>query len=244
MLSNIPHQDRLRHRCRNVRCHMELAKPTDNRRRAFCCEHCFEVHFRNWCLVCEFQLPPGPSNWKVCRRTKCRAELRKFPQAYRWSKSVERPQRSADKTGTKIGSESGRGWRIVAGPALTMTSFRLATFPLDPELVARLDRAHANYVENRKKVKRAAARRASIKPKTWPIEIIGRRQVPAEPKIDLSTPTAAAWAIPSRCTLTGSGTDMPTIPDFLNRVPAAPRPAAPDEADPIPGDRPRILKVA
>ena len=255
MTSNIPSQDRLRHRCRNIRCHMKLAAPTDSRRRAFCCEHCCEIFYLNRCRVCEATLPPGPSNRVVCRRSECRAELRKFPQTYQWSKSVERPPRSADKTGLKIGSESGRGWRIVAGPALTATAFQLATIPIDPELAARLDRAHAGYVENRKKAKRAAARRASIKRKTRPVEIIGRRQVPAEPKIDLSTPTPTAWAIPSRWTPTGADADVPPtgadadvppIPDFLNRLPVTSTRPVTDEggADLAPETGPELQRVA
>jgi hypothetical protein len=199
---------------------MKLAAPTDNRRRAFCCEHCFDTYYRNRCRVCEATLPSGPSNRLVCRRPECRAELRKFPQTYQWSKSVERPRRSADKTALKIGSEAGRGWRIVAGPELSPTSFRLATIPLDLELQARLDRTHAGFVERREKAKRAAARKVLIKRRTWPIEIIGKRQVPDHPHIDLSPTPALEWAAPSRWGPTGFGFNTPGIPEFLRRLPA------------------------
>ena len=115
----------------------------------------------------------------------------------------------------------------------------------DPELVARLDRVHAGHVENRKKAQRWAARLAVIKKRTWPVEIIGKRQVPATPAINLSPlPTPTDWAAPSRWKPTGTGTDVPPIPDFLDRVPAAPRPAATNEADPTPGTGSAFRQVA
>jgi hypothetical protein len=60
-----------------------LGQPTDNRGRAFCCVGCRAGYFKNRCAVCEAKLLIGPSNREVCRRSECRAELRKFPERYR-----------------------------------------------------------------------------------------------------------------------------------------------------------------
>jgi hypothetical protein len=84
-------QSHLRHRCRNPKCGLKLKTPVENPRDAFCCKGCFVGFYRKRCLVCEDKLPPGPENREICRRSKCRAEVRKFPHLYRRSKYGERP---------------------------------------------------------------------------------------------------------------------------------------------------------
>src|SRR5262245_48160906 len=158
-----PLQVSVRYRCRNPRCGGKLPEPTDNRRGAFCCAGCHEHYFRNRCVVCEAKLPPGPSNRQICRRAQCRAEWRKFPQTYQWSKSGERPQTSAHSTGLKIGTKPGRGFRQVAGPALSETSLRLASLPLDPQTAARVRRANEQaYVDT-----------TEIPTPSWPAILMG-----------------------------------------------------------------------
>jgi hypothetical protein len=235
--------NQLRHRCR--RCGTKLPRPTDNRDRAFCCAGCHASYFKNRCAVCEAKLPVGPSNREICRRPECRARLRKYPQTYRWSKTGERPPRSARKTGFKIGTKSGRAYCKVAGPDLTETSFRLATLPLDPELVSRLDRAHAGFVESRKKAKRAAARKALIKRHHPPVNIVGGYKFSDAPAVDLSPIEPTQWAIPSYWKPARAGADVPDIPDFLRRTDPAvtTRLTAEDEADLAPEIGP-LLHVA
>jgi hypothetical protein len=125
--------------------------------------------------------------------------------------------RSAHFTDLKIGQKVGRPFRIVAGPDLSPTSFRLAILPLDPELAARLDRAHASYFEAHAKAKRAAERRAVIKPRHPPVNALGGYRFPNAPRIDLSPIAPPEWAIASRWIPTGDGADVPEIPSFLVR---------------------------
>jgi hypothetical protein len=101
----------VRHRCRNPRCGAKLKAPVENSRDAFCCTGCFSVFYRNRCLVCEAALSEGPANREICRRAKCRQELRKFPHLYRRPKNGERPPRNAHSTGPKIVAKPGLGPR-------------------------------------------------------------------------------------------------------------------------------------
>jgi hypothetical protein len=207
-------QDRPRTRCRNSRCGSKLRPAVDNVHHAFCCVGCHAAYHRNRCIVCEAKLPSGPSNREICRRSECRAALRKFPQRYRWPKTGERPQRSARFTGLKIGTKSGRAWRKVAGPDAPEINLHI---PLNPEFVAQLDRKHAAYHENRQKAKRKAQRTALIKRRHPPVNVLGGYKFRGAPEIDLSPIEALSWAIPSRWIPSGTGIDMPGIPDFLER---------------------------
>jgi hypothetical protein len=211
-----PTQQLIRHRCRNARCGGKLKTPADNLHRAFCCSGCHAAFYRNRCLVCETKLPSGgPANREVCRRAECRAELRKFPQRYRWSRIVKRPPRSADKTGLKIGTKTGRPLRIVAGPAPAQINLRI---PLDPGLAAKLDRVHADYFAARRKAKWHAARRAQVKRHHAPLNLLGGYRFPDAPTIDMSPMNpAAVWAITSRWSPTGDGASVEDIPKFLQR---------------------------
>jgi hypothetical protein len=152
----------VRHRCRNVRCGAKLKTPVKDPREAFCCSGCFGAFYRSHCLVCEAALPKGPANREICRRAKCRQELRKYPHLYRSPKTGERPSRNAHFTGPKIVAKPGRPLRIVAGPAAGLDPINLA-IPLDSETAARIRRAH----------QRGSTRAVLIGPHDWPINLIG-----------------------------------------------------------------------
>jgi hypothetical protein len=74
----------LRHHCRYDR--VKLSEPTDNPRRAFCCRGCFNSFYRSRCVVCEEPIRRKNEQQKTCISRKCKAEIRRFPLAYSWSK--------------------------------------------------------------------------------------------------------------------------------------------------------------
>jgi hypothetical protein len=238
--TNIPPNSlQVRHRCRNPRCGLKLRKPTDNLRNAFCCHGCYFSFYRSRCIVCERSFERKTERRQVCGRRKCRNEFRRHREHYSstWypgSVLAHNASRSADKTGLKIGTFGGRAWRKVAGPELAEINLRV---PLEPELAARLERAHSFYREALQKSKRAAARRALIKRRHPPVNILGGHRFPGAPELDLSpivdTPE---WAVPSRWKPITNAlmVDVPPIPEFLKRVPATPRPVATEEADLMP----------
>jgi hypothetical protein len=156
------HTGFIRRRCRNPRCQGKLARSTGNKRRAFCCVGCRAAFYKNRCVVCEAELSPGPANRQICWRKKCRAELRKYPQTYQWSKSGERPPRSAHFTGLKTRAKGRPTWRVVAGPAATLDPINLAV-PLSPETAARVRRAN----------ERAWVGTTKITTPSWPTILVG-----------------------------------------------------------------------
>jgi hypothetical protein len=126
--------------------------------------------------------------------------------------------RNPIKSGTKTRSKSGRGFVQIAGPELSPTAFRLATLPLDPELAARLERAHRPYVEHRRRAKRQAARKAQIKRHHPPVNLLGGYRFPDAPELDLSPlPEPSSWAVTSRWAPAATAIDCPDIPKFLRR---------------------------
>jgi hypothetical protein len=216
----------VRHRCRNPRCGGKLKSPTDSRLDAFCCSSCFKSFFRSHCLVCERLIARKTERRQICDRPKCRHEIERHRERFsggRYLASVlgHNALRSARLAGLKNSEKSGRAFRIVAGPELSPTSLRLATLPLDPELAARLERAHAGYVENRTKAKRRAARQALIKRHHPPVNLLGGYRFLGAPTLDLSPIAAPQWAVLSQWKPTGRDT-APPIPDFLIRIPTVP----------------------
>jgi hypothetical protein len=236
-----------RHRCRHPRCGAKLKQPTDNVRDAFCCSTCFESFYRSRCLVCERPIIRQTERRQVCDRQKCRGQFRRHREQFlgtRYPALVlsHNGLGSADKTGLKIGQKADRPFHQVAGPELSPTAFRLATLPVDPELAARLERAHRPHVEARAKAKRAAARAALIKRRTPPVNVLGGYQFPRAPTVDLSpTEPPPEWAVTSRWKPASAGADVPPIPEFLNRVPAAPPIAA--EEEPLPYPATALIKI-
>jgi hypothetical protein len=222
----------LRHRCRNLRCGLKLKQPTDNLRDAFCCSGCFASYFRGHCLVCERPLnrKARAEHQRFCR-PKCRKEFSRHPERFsgRWdggtvsSRGLSKtPIKRSGFRPSKVDRAPAQVYRQVAGPELSSTALRLAAFPLDPELTARLERAHRTYVENRAKTKRAPARRALIKRSHPPVNVLGGYDFPGAPVVGLhSTNPVPEWGNQSRWTPTGDGVDVPPIPEFLSRIPAA-----------------------
>jgi hypothetical protein len=218
----------LRHRCRNPRCGLKLRRgPTDNLRAAFCTAKCFDSYFRHRCLVCERPIDRKSERRQLCGRAQCRKQFQRhrerfYPPRYQASVSSPNASRSADKTGLKSGSEGGRAFRQVAGPELGATSLRLASLPLDPDFAARIARANAHEVEARAKAKRKAERVAIVKRRYPLVNVLGGYRFPNAPVIDLSPiDPPPEWAITSRWAPTGVGADVPPIPEFLSRIPAA-----------------------
>ena len=127
----------LRHYCRNVRCRQKLPGPTDNERAAFCCRGCWESFHRRRCIVCGEQFTRKAEHQRLCRRAKCKSDFRRLPSLYRrfereaghTSGSARRPLETSIKPGIEIALEADRAppWVQVAGPALTVEQFHLAT---------------------------------------------------------------------------------------------------------------------
>lgn len=233
-----PAPRQVRHHCRNPRCRARLSVPVENRTQAFCVLGCYEAFFRRRCVVCERSCT---DRQRTCGK-KCKAEARRFPQIYAPPRQSPR-RRSADaksarQMGLKTRPTDGRGWRIVAGSELSPTAFRLATIPLDADFTARLARVHAPLEEHRRKVKRAGGRKAQVKRRDPPLNLLGGYRFPNAPTVDLSpiNPPAEWGGILSRWAPCADPdpSAFEDIPDFLNRIPAAPRPAAADEAELMP----------
>jgi hypothetical protein len=122
----------LRHRCRF--CRTKLAEPTDNPRRGFCCRGCFNSFYRHRCVVCESPIRLKRENsLRLCIDVRCKAEVKRFPEAYRWperhggSQNVEITQKTPDFTGVKTAFELPPRWRQVAGLELSTSALTLAT---------------------------------------------------------------------------------------------------------------------
>ena len=115
-------EQRLRHYCRNLRCHAKLPEPVENARAAFCCRGCFNSYFRGRCLVCEQAYQRAAEHQKLCRRRQCRRDYNKNPVAYaspwgsqspdpsRPSAFESTPSQSAHFTGGFWCDKSGRGF--------------------------------------------------------------------------------------------------------------------------------------
>jgi hypothetical protein len=214
---------RFRHRCRNVRCGAKLKTPTGNPHAAFCCRGRFDSFYRTRCRVCERPIDHKTKRRLVCKRSECRHEFQRRPECFSGPTSSGSglghiSSRNPIKPGLKIGTKPGRPFRIVAGPGLTETSFRLATIPLDPQFATRLDRLHADYVTHRRKAAWHARRAAQIKRRLPPVNVLGGYRFPGAPALDMSPiDPPPEWAIPSRWVPTGTGAIAPDIPDFLRR---------------------------
>jgi hypothetical protein len=211
-----------RHRCRNPRCACELRSPADNPRNAFCCRGCFASYYRSQCIVCERAYDRAREDQHTGRR-RCKGEFRRHRLRFlgRWghgANSALSTPGSPIKPGLKTRTDRGRAWRQITGPALSATALRLATIPLEPELVARLERAHAGHVEDRRKAKRQAQLKALIKRCHPPINLLGGYAFPDAPIADLSPIDVPApdWSVASRwrpCAAPAGG--FPDLPQLL-----------------------------
>jgi hypothetical protein len=110
----------LRHYCRNSNCRTKLPEPTANLRRAFCTTGCRAQFYRNRCLVCENELPPGRSDRKLCRGPKCRRQYRQNKMLFEPLKlksgsdsaRAHLAPKNPDKTATFLWGLDGRAWRF------------------------------------------------------------------------------------------------------------------------------------
>jgi hypothetical protein len=101
----------LRSRCRNPRCRLKRAAPTENDHHAFCTRTCHESFYRNRCRVCERDLRKtgkrGDAGRRYCRPpATCKQQAEKWPEKYGDGQFPVFPAtklRSADSTGTRFG---------------------------------------------------------------------------------------------------------------------------------------------
>jgi hypothetical protein len=117
------------HICRNVRCRLKLAEPTDNPRSAFCCRGCFRQHYAKHCIACE---QPMEGRSKHHQHPKCRAEYRTLKRhemlgKYHDSGRVRVDARNPIKPGIFSALTNRRPWRVVAGPPLSAREMHLTT---------------------------------------------------------------------------------------------------------------------
>ena len=177
MLYNHPAEPpQLRHRCSNPRCGGLLKYPTDDRRAAFCCEHCERAHFATRCIVCEAAIAKASRRRAVCWRSKCRHALQRQPEKYRLrlGQNAAKPvsatptaglghnaQENPAKSKLKPGTKSGRAYRIIAGPAVDPINF-------------------GNWPE-------LPPRKTLIRRTTPSVNVIGGYRFPNAPKVDFSS---------------------------------------------------------
>src|SRR6516225_3274632 len=169
-----------RHRCRNLRCKIRLKEPVANPRDAFCCASCEAGFYRTHCRVCEKELGDTKQNSRreLCGRRQCRNQFRSFRAQflsawYRGAIGASKPEKSSTKSTLKTGIKSDRPWRKVAGPDAPEVNYRI---PLDPKLVARLNRQHNRY--------RIDA--ALIGPADPPVNILGGFKFPNAPAVHVN----------------------------------------------------------
>jgi hypothetical protein len=225
-----PSSQQLRHRCRNPRCRSKLPAPVENLYAAFCTLGCWNQFHRQRCVVCERLFRRATENQLTCGRRKCRLELRRQTALYLPFQAggtlptldVNAPHGSAHSTGLKTRLTGDRPWRIVAGPALPEINLQI---PLEPEVIARLVRVHADYLEYERKRHWHTARAAQIKRRHPPVNVLGGFRFPDVPAVELGpvkTPESE-WAVPSRWKPTGDGADIPDTPHSCGAAPAGRR---------------------
>jgi hypothetical protein len=238
--------DKLRHYCRNsAHCDDKLKTPVENERDAFCCVRCHDEFYREHCRVCQepFTSKTGNKAHKtLCDRSRCRADFRANPGAF-WGRSYPRPisVKRTPKTSTiskpKMALETGRGWRIVAGPAgpdLDPRIFHTATVPDGPDSQRAGDAYERIQAENRKRLMGHFAK--LVETASAEIEANGSAQQRgadlshfAEPEWrEVISPdgvrcfvTRSSRSIESATSIVAIPDDL-SVPDFLKRTPPEP----------------------
>jgi hypothetical protein len=146
------------------RCRTKLETPISNQRSAFCCKGCHRIWYANHCVACEG--PKTERHGKECARElasiKRHGMMGKFHQKRPSPTQGAKSGEACSQTPIFIGSAEGQipveprhKWRIVAGPELSPRSFHLATLKPHPRIKWDIDNT------------------ASIRPKDWPVNIIG-----------------------------------------------------------------------
>jgi hypothetical protein len=138
--------EKLRHRCRNSRCGSQLPQPVDSSRLAFCCRGCHAQFYRKRCVVCEKD--KANPNAMICGRRPCRADLRKWPDLYHFSRrdgqsptTCKVDARSAHSTGLKTRSVTRRA------PLNLLGGYRFSkSIELEPELARHIRTVEARLL--------------------------------------------------------------------------------------------------
>jgi hypothetical protein len=126
------------HSCR--RCRAKLSEPASNQRSAFCCKGCHRNWYASHCMACEG--PKTERHGKECARElasiKRHGMMGKFHQKRAGCPDLPESANERSEAPIFIGS-TGQSkptdrWRIVAGPELSATSFRLATLEPHPRI--------------------------------------------------------------------------------------------------------------
>lgn len=135
-----------RHYCQNPKCGSILKIPTDNPRDAFCCRGCEEQFYNCRCRVCSQLFTRKTVRRAICGRSKCRHEWQRHREFYGLRLGHNRlkiapgcittsvghnASRNPLKTGLKSDIKTGRGWRVVAGPAEGLHEINLRAHPAD-----------------------------------------------------------------------------------------------------------------
>lgn len=129
----------LRSRCR--KCRGKLASPTSNDHEAFCCRGCYEQFHRTHCRVCERTIKqPKRGQRFVCSTPKCKRAWKETVGLGRFARKPGHSP-SADKSISEVTvpqhvlePSKAVGWRIVAGPALSIETLQAATVPDGPNI--------------------------------------------------------------------------------------------------------------
>ena len=217
----------VRTRCRNPRCGGKLKKPAENPRDAFCCRTCEARFYSRRCRVCEALFSPKTVRKQVCQRSRCKHELARNPELYfglRYPRDLghNAPKPGSGSISAKLGSnglanpikigvqsgaKSGRGWRVIAGPA-DLHPLNLQIDPTDPKIAAS-NAANARFW---RQARQAAEREALFQRDTPPLNVIGGFKFPDAPEIDWHP--ASSPRDRSAEPLIGDGLE---IPPFLDR---------------------------
>ena len=111
--------------CRNERCRLKLPEQRENPHSAFCCKGCFEQFYKCKCIVCESEIKRTANNWLLCKRSRCRNELRNWPDKYRPFRRLKPPPRKRPSFGIEQALSANRS-RIRAPRRVLDTEFRRA----------------------------------------------------------------------------------------------------------------------
>jgi hypothetical protein len=123
-----------RYYCRNPRCRAKLPNPVSNPREAFCTRGCHSQFYRKHCLVCEKVIEqPNRGQRKLCKKAACRSAWLANVGFGHFASAGAKPiqETPVPQSGTSA-PKTGRGWHIVAGPALTPSRFHSAAVPDGP----------------------------------------------------------------------------------------------------------------
>ena len=217
---------KLRHMCRNPHCRSRLPAPVENEHHAFCTRGCHTVFYRSRCLVCEEPMRRKNDAQRFgSGHAVCRSEYRRFPGVFdhpqvRDGYGGTAPVIEAPHTSIKPGPK----WRVVAGPPLSPTSFRLATLPLAPAVAAAQARQQEWYEQHRRERREAAKRAAQtslFEPDSAPLNLLGGYRFANAPAIGadlVKAITRTESRLKSSAPPLAPDADPWALPDFLRRV--------------------------